>query len=155
MHGLFHFLRPFFTSLFSQLGNFWCSLFKQILHLALKEKKELLRHSKDNLFALVCRSRTTGMWAFCTTENIGGGKFHSYIPFTWKPEGSVSLIMVMFCHLLGWLQVSETINLMGSKQSQWKNPLRLTLNQNFHMALQTATHSHKTLDYSGSTYLLK
>lgn len=36
-----------------------------------KKKKELLRHSKDNLFALVGRSRTTGMWAFCTTQSIG------------------------------------------------------------------------------------
>lgn len=41
LHGLLHFLKPFFTSLFSQLGNFWCSLFKKILHLALQEKKKI------------------------------------------------------------------------------------------------------------------
>lgn len=39
LHGLFRFLKPFFTSLFSQLGNFWCSVFKKILHLALQENR--------------------------------------------------------------------------------------------------------------------
>lgn len=62
LHGLLHFLKPFFTSLFSQLGNFWCSLFKKILHLALQEKKRSFEAVKGRSVCLGLQKPTIGIY---------------------------------------------------------------------------------------------
>lgn len=62
LHGLLHFLKPFFTSLFSQLGNFWCSLFKKILHLALQEKKRSFEAVKGRSVCLGVQKPTIGIY---------------------------------------------------------------------------------------------